>query len=160
MSYALNTYPRLAISVALALAAPCVFAASAQAADAEDLYEAAAMMHTQVVAASFVVDKCGSAYPGVKKRFQADFAAWRSRDAKAIGRAEALWQDMEMSYPRSAEEVLTDQREAEQLWAQMQHRGAAQPENIGEQRCNDYLGRLVAGTWRTLTPKMYRFLEN
>jgi len=159
MTSALPTYRRLGIEAALALAASCGFDASAQAADADDPYEAAAMMHTHVAAASFVVQRCGSAYPGAKERFQAAFAAWRSRDAKAIDRAEALWQEMEMSSPRSAEEVLNDQRQAELFWVQMHAREAGQPENIGEQRCRAYFDRLVAGASRQQSPKMYSFLE-
>lgn len=169
MSSALHTYRRLGIETALALAASCVFASSVQAADAEDLYEtadaedvyeAAAMMHTHVAGTTFLVDKCSIEYPNSKDRFQADLAAWQSRDARAIGHAKALWQEMEMSSPQSAEEVLNDRREAEHLWDQMRRRGTGQPENIGEQRCRAYFERLVAGAWRKVTPKMYSFLEN
>jgi uncharacterized protein YPO0396 len=134
-------------------------AAPAAVDDAEDKYEAAAMMHTHLAAASFLVNKCGAEHPGAKDRFQAAFAAWRSRDTKAIDRAEALWQEMEMSSPRSAEEVLDDQRQAELLWAQVQAREAGQPENIGARRCIAYFDRLVAASSREQSPKMYSFLE-
>jgi len=65
-----------------------------------------------------------------------------------------------MSSPRSAEETLDDQRQAELLWAQMQARGAGQPESVGEQRCRAYFDKLVTGAWREQSPKMYSFLEN
>jgi len=159
MVSAFYTYRRLRIEATLALAASCGFAVSAKAADADDLYEAAAMMHTHLAAASFLVDKCGTAYPGAKERFQAAFAAWRSRDARAIDRAEALWQEMEMSSPQSAEEALDDQRQAELLWVQVQAREAGQPENIGARRCIAYFDRLVAASSREQSPKMYNFLE-
>lgn len=150
---------RLAIPAAMALVATCPAGCLAADTDAHDLYEAASMMHTHLVAASFMVTRCGATWPNSKARLDASFATWRSADAKAIEAAELVWQEMETSSPRTASEKQDDQRELAHLWSLMARRDKSDPPDIGERRCLAYASKLASEDGRRRSPNMYRLLE-
>jgi hypothetical protein len=144
--------------VAMTLAHGAAIAQDGRYQDADNVDQAAGMMHFTLKMVETMSSECKRRFPGTATSIDAAQDKWRHQDASEIEVAERRFRDKAELDPSGAAKfesaIASDFNEHVLPWLK------SLPEESMSQACSKYFEELASGVSRQRTPNEYKFLRN